>query len=81
MSDEALKAAAAFRETFGKLGGFVLVYANQAYGWKASLCEPENEQPGVLAIAADGACWRAVGGDSRYGAKEWVSVEEPQQRG
>lgn len=54
--------------------GVVLVWLDEAYGWKERLCSPESERPGVYAVDAQGSAWVAVDGNDYDGAERWESV-------
>ncbi|WP_199911898.1 hypothetical protein [Dongshaea marina] len=46
--------AAEYREQFNRQGGVVLIYEDQAYGWKNCLRDAGHERPGVFAVDEDG---------------------------
>ena len=52
-------------------GGVVVFYNGKAVGWVNQLRNPEHWEPGVIAMNAEGQCWRTTGGDAYNGAKEW----------
>ena len=58
----------------GHAEGVVLVWQDEAYGWKDRLRDPESERPGVYAVDAKGRVWEAVGGNDYDGAERWESV-------
>lgn len=60
-----------------RLGGIVLVWQGQAYGWKDCLRNANHEQPGAYAIDEDGHVFIAEGGNAYDGAKCWVAVTDP----
>ncbi len=64
------------RDNPNSAGGVCLVWNNEVYGWKDALRDPQNERPGVHAVASDGALWRSEGGNDHDGAERWVPVEE-----
>lgn len=54
--------------------GVVLVWQDEAYGWKDKLRDPQSERPGVYAVDANGNAWEAVGGNEYDGAERWEAV-------
>lgn len=54
--------------------GVVLVWQDEAYGWKDQLRDPQSERPGVYAVDANGNAWEAVDGNEYDGAERWESV-------
>ena len=54
--------------------GIVLIFRGRAYGWKNALRDPNHEKPGVYAVDAAGAVFRAIGGDAYNGAAGWKPV-------
>lgn len=54
--------------------GVVLIWQGQAYGWKDKLSNAAHEQPGAVAVDADGHVFIATGGDQDNGAKCWVAL-------
>lgn len=58
----------------GHDGGVVLIWIDQAYGWKSTLRDPENERPGVLAVDQEGSIYKAEGGNEYDGAEFWLPV-------
>ncbi|KPG82213.1 antirestriction protein ArdR [Pseudomonas sp. RIT-PI-o] len=57
------------------LGGVVLVWEGEVYGWKNELRDPESERPGAYAVDKAGLIFKAEGGDDYNGAKTWVAVD------
>ena len=53
-------------------GGVVLIWNGEAYGWKNTLRDPQQERPGVYAVDLSGNVWVAVGGNDYDGAHKWV---------
>lgn len=51
--------------------GLVVFHKGEAVGWVNELRNPERWEPGVIAMNADGQCWRATGGDAYNGAQHW----------
>lgn len=57
-------------------GGMVVFYnGGKDMSWVPILRDPESWPPGVIAMSAEGQCWRAIGGDAINGAKEWRPIE------
>ena len=54
--------------------GVVLIWDDEAYGWKDKLRNPEDEQPGTYAVDADNHVFIAEGGNEYDGAKCWVAT-------
>lgn len=70
-----LKAATTWRKEHPEHNnGVVLVWNNEAYGWKDKLRNPEQEQPGAYAVDADNNVFIAEGGNDYDGAKCWVAT-------
>ncbi|MGP9772199.1 hypothetical protein [Halomonas citrativorans] len=63
------------RDNQGCIGGVVLTWQGEEYGWKNELRDPQSERPGAYAIDAKGNTWKAVGGNDYDGAERW----EPEQ--
>ncbi|APQ05661.1 ArdR protein [Pseudomonas syringae pv. actinidiae] len=61
------------------LGGVVLVWEGEVYGWKDELRDPDSERPGAYAVDKAGLVFRAEGGDDYNGAKAWVAVDPDEQ--
>jgi len=57
-----------------RLGGVVLIWQGQEYGWKNELRDPQSERPGAYAVDAKGNIWKAVGGNDYDGAERWEAV-------
>jgi hypothetical protein len=53
-------------------GGVVLIWQLSVYGWKDTLRDVQEEQPGAFAIDVDGNIFVAEGGDSYSGGRRWV---------
>lgn len=58
----------------GHEDGVVLIWNNQAYGWKNTLRDPQHERPGVLAVTLNGLIYKAEGGNDYDGAAFWFTV-------
>ncbi|MDX5979615.1 hypothetical protein [Vreelandella alkaliphila] len=72
--DKALAEALAQRyrsDNPGHDDGVVLVWQDEAYGWKDKLRDPQSERPGVYAVDAKGNAWEAVDGNEYDGAERW----------
>lgn len=69
-----LEIAQAYREKESLRGGVVLIFNDQAYGWKNELRDPQHECPGVFAADDLGTIWLAEGGDDYNGAQNWTSI-------
>lgn len=71
-----LSAAIKWREEHPEhVSGVVLVWNNEAYGWKDKLRNPEHEQPGAYAVDDENRVFIATGGNDYDGAKCWVVSE------
>lgn len=55
--------------------GVVLIWNGEAYGWKNALRDAAHEQPGAIAVDADGHIFRAEGGNEYDGASAWVVTD------
>lgn len=51
--------------------GVVVLYRGEPQSWVNRLRDPQSWCPGCIAIAADGTCYRAIGGDDYNGATGW----------
>lgn len=58
----------------GHDNGVVLIWNNQAYGWKNALRDPQHERPGALAVTVDGQIYKAEGGNDYDGAAFWFTT-------
>jgi hypothetical protein len=52
-------------------GGVIVVYDGEAQGWVEKLRNPAHWRPGCIAVAEDGICSEAAGGNWRDGARRW----------
>ena len=64
--------AAKWREQYGYTGGVVVIFGGEVQGWVNELRNPEQWQPGCVAIDEQGQQWIAVGGNARDGAERWA---------
>ncbi len=64
--------ATAYRADTNRVGGVVLIWSSEVYGWKDKLRDAQHERPGAVAVDADGHVFTATGGDDNNGAKHWV---------
>ncbi|CAI2030793.1 MULTISPECIES: antirestriction protein ArdR [Serratia] len=62
------------REHPEHVNGVVLVWNNEAYGWKNELRDPNQEQPGAYAVDINNNVFIAEGGNDYDGAKCWVAT-------
>ena len=53
-------------------GGVVVICEDQVQGWVNALRDPQHWMPGCIAIAEDGTCYKATGGDDQNGAVFWM---------
>lgn len=53
-------------------GGYVICYQGEVSGWTSTLNTPASWTPGCIAVAEDGKCYEATGGDDYNGAKSWT---------
>ncbi|HHH0405314.1 TPA: antirestriction protein ArdR [Yersinia enterocolitica] len=51
--------------------GVVLIWNDEVYGWKNSLRDPQDEQPGAIAVDIVGGVFVAEGGNCDDGANAW----------
>lgn len=52
----------------------IYFWQHKAVSMGCELSPPDRWEPGVLAVAADGAVHRSAGGDADRGAKRWEVV-------
>lgn len=52
-------------------GGVIIVFGHEIQGWVCELRNPEHWRPGIVAVAEDGTCHEARGGNDRDGAECW----------
>ena len=72
---QAAEAAHRWRREHAKyVGGVVLVWDGQAYGWKNALRNADHERPGAFAVDVAGHVFVAEGGNDDDGARCWVAV-------
>lgn len=57
-----------------KTSGVVLIWANEVYGWKNELRDPNQERPGAYAVLPDGTVYKAIGGNDYDGAEHFMMV-------
>lgn len=60
--------------------GVVILFNDEAIGWMNTLRDPQNWQPGALAIDTQGNLWIATGGDSYSGAGQWQPLDDEQHQ-
>lgn len=60
------------REGYVGRGGVVVVFAGQAAGWMNELRDPQNWEPGCIAVDEAGNTWTATGGEPQNGATRWM---------
>lgn len=71
------KAADQWRECNPEsVGGVVLAWEGQVYGWKDRLRDAHCEQPGTHAVDASGHVFIAEGSSASGRAKTWVALPE-----
>ncbi len=71
LNENMVKKALNYFTENNRVGGVVLFFDAEIYGWKNKLRSPESEQPGAVAIDNAGNQWVARGGDSYNGAERW----------
>lgn len=69
-----LAAARHWRKTSGYdgRGGVVVLLAGAVQSWVNELRNPEDWQPGCVAVAEDGSTWTAIAGNAQDGALMWL---------
>jgi hypothetical protein len=69
-----LDAARLWRQANGYIGrgGVVVLFKNEVQSWVNTLRNPEDWQPGCVAVDEDGHTWTAIIGDERNGALMWL---------
>lgn len=63
-----------WREEAGRQGGVVVIFGGNVSGWMDKLRDPQNWEPGCIAVDDMGNEWIAGGGDSDGGAERWYSL-------
>lgn len=68
------KAAEEWRTTNGytEKGGVVVFFEGTPQGWVDELRNPEEWQPGSIAVDESDTEWIAHGGDNQNGAASWI---------
>lgn len=69
--DSLARIAADYREEWGRVCGFVILFNGEAVGWKRELDNPESFEPGCIAIDLQGRKWVTQGGTAYHGAERW----------
>lgn len=72
-----IKIAADWREQQPKsraLSGVVLIWTDYVYGWKNTLRDAKDEQPGAIAVDIKNNIYIAEGGNKQNGADSWVAL-------
>jgi len=52
-------------------GGVIVISGGEAQGWVNELRDPQHWTPGCIAVAEDGSCYEAIGGNDYAGAERW----------
>lgn len=75
---ENLAAVKNWRERRGYVGkgGVVVVFEGDVQSWVNELRNPDDWQPGCVAIDEQGKSWTAIGGDPYVGALMWLPNDE-----
>ncbi len=69
--DSSIALARRYRDESGRHHGVVVIFEGIVSGWSNALRDPQNWQPGCIAITASDTCYCAVGGNGYDGANEW----------
>jgi hypothetical protein len=56
-------------------GGVVVLFAGEVQSWVNELRNPENWQPGCVAVGENGKSWTTVAGAASTGALMWLPNE------
>jgi hypothetical protein len=67
-----IEIAVNYRQRNERPEGVVLIWDDEAYGWKDRLRNAEHERPGAIAVDPQMNIYQAQGGDDYNGAKHWV---------
>lgn len=72
LMEQVVSAASIYRAGHPNLTrGVVLIYHNQAVGWKSSLRNLYDVKPGTLAVDECNRIWEAIGDDGYEGSLTW----------
>lgn len=71
---DSLAAARRWRKIWGYegRGGVVVLFDGEVQSWVNELRNPEDWQPGCIAVAEDGRTWTAIAGNAQGGAVMWL---------
>lgn len=68
-----------YANSLGHISGVVVFWDGQVQGWMDFLRDPQDWQPGCIAVCVfSGRQWLATGGDSYNGSKEWTPFQASQ---
>ena len=72
-----MAAARRWRQQWGYIGrgGVVVLFAGEVQSWVNELRNPENWQPGCVAVDENGKSWTTVAGTASTGALMWLPNE------
>jgi len=65
------KLAADCRCDHNLLGGVVVLFDMIICSWVREMPSPKEWRPGAVAVADDGLCFKAIGGNDSDGAEKW----------
>lgn len=74
MSINRKKRADQWRDNNDLTGGIVVFFESQIQGWVNVLRDPQQWQPGCIAVDEAGSEFVATGGNSYEGADQWVQA-------
>lgn len=77
----AIAVAARYRAWMYGCGEWVFVHEGEAFEDGEDLGEASIWGPGVMAVSAEGAVLRAMGGDAQVGARVWQQVNASAWKG
>ena len=74
--------AAHYRAVWNHQAGVIVIVGSRsagwmnavAVGWMNELRDPQNWEPGCLAVDCDGRVFESIGGNAQDGAREWAEV-------
>ncbi|MDM8545178.1 hypothetical protein [Candidatus Venteria ishoeyi] len=74
---QAIKQANKWRTDYNRHGhgGVVVVFNGVVNGWVNKLRNPEQWQPGCIAVDEQQDTWIACGGNAQSGAERWEAVQ------
>jgi hypothetical protein len=72
-----MAAARRWRQQWGYIGrgGVVVLFAGEVQSWVNELRNPENWEPGCVAVDENGNSWTTAAGTASTGALMWIPNE------